>query len=1158
MHLESIKLSGFKSFVEPVTLSLPNRFCAIVGPNGCGKSNIVDAVRWVTGESSAGYIRSDAMSSVIFNGSAARKPLGLASVELVFDNSDGALGGRYAEYEKLHIRREIDRDGESKYFLNGSRCLRRDIVDIFLGTGLGPRSYAIIEQGMINTLVEAKPDQLRRMLEEAAGISRYRERRRETESKIRRTRDNLARVDDMRAELDMRLRRLKQQVGEVERYRKRMASKRRLIAEIALMRHRERGAAREEIERKLRAAANEVEALNAEMEAAEGEALKLLETASARSDALNQAQAAFYERKADVKRAEEGLEMRGARSEELRARLQRLESERQAQAERMEKDQRNIDEWRKQAEILEAERAADGELEGAAGEALRAAEAALGESQQRWERCCEELTQARHGLEMLQVGEQALRAEGEQLRVRIEEMERELAEIGEVGDARQEEAAAASAAAAADEARRALSDAERELDKARAGMDGLRAAREGTMQRLEGLRARREAEAAMSEQVAKPSAEMDKWLKKRRVGASLAERLKVDEGWELAVEIALGARLAARGVDDLRTLAERLPERLDSGLALIAEGGDEAEAPEQSLARRVREPAAARRLLRDVIAVEDRAAALARWGDLRSGQSVISRCGLWLGEGWAQAPADSAAAVRIRQGLDRLQNEIDAATEEAEDADRQLEAAQREVRDAERRCAELREARAAADAAAIERRALGKQAAARLQRRGRLEENLAAARARKTEIAGAVAGRDDDRDEAKRRLEAAEREHEQCRELREPQAAEVEKRRAEFIAAGEKTGADALKVRELQTRCQAAEDAIARSREQADANERRKQSLSEELRENETPIEKLRSELKASLAAIDRDEKAVTAAREAVSETEGAQRETAKRRHEVDAKVEAARAAAQALELQRKDLDNELGNYQRQVEEQELSLQSAAEGLAEDADIEAWERKLQRLEARLERSQAVNLGADEEYRSETERKAHLDRQCEELNQTLEMLEGAIRKIDQETRQMFKAVFAKVNEGFGELFTRLFGGGAAHLELESEDWLNAGVMVMARPPGKRNTGIRQLSGGEKSLSAIALVFALFRANPAPLCVLDEVDAPLDDANTARFASLVKEISKHVQLICITHNKITMEVAEALVGVTMSEPGVSQVVGVELSEAEQMVATARKAG
>ncbi len=1153
MRLKNIRLSGFKSFVEPTDISLPGTFSCIVGPNGCGKSNIVDAVRWVIGESSSRHLRSASMAEVIFNGSADHKPLSRAAVELLLDNSDGTYGGAYARYAEILVRREVHREGESQYSINGARCRRRDVVDIFLGTGLGPHSYAIIEQGMIARMVDARPEELRVLLEEAAGVSRYRERRREAERRIRGTRQNLERLEDLLEELASRLRRLKQQSGAAERYARYRERERRARADLAALQVRACLVRMEILQRELRERQNRVEEATAALRAHEKEIEGLRQRRDTGSDQLNRAQAALYEINADAVRAEEAIRSRKERDAQLLETFAATARSAEQLQEQISTDRLQLEDWGARIAELDAGRAAREREREAAGTALEAAQAAVKECGERRDAAREHDLQTAHRLEQCRSRSELLEAESGQLAAQIAQWETAPAKPQDPAPAREYTAARKRC----EKLELALHTAVQALEKSRTESEAAAEHRRQARALFEQCRGRSQAlELLLGQQQEGTGSEvLDAWLEKLSLADArpLSQVLQVDAGWEMAVELALGGDGAALCVDELSGLAARLSAPAPEAVEFVQCGAAGEPGPSRDwtpLVQYVRGPFPLSPLLDGVYAAADSAAALEIWPQLRVGEAVVCPEGLWLAPGRVRVAGEAAGGLQLRAVLE------DAARAQDE-AEKQLVAAEREFTRSEgaRQTAQDKheKQRQALDAALRRAEVL----AERQQRwqqsheqRAQMQEMIEGARKRREQLGEELVQLHEARKEADRALA----ESTVARNRVEAEQAELEQQRAaaqrEFTACEEALQEARLEGEGLAARRQEVERRVAHFERQLEETRARHQEMQGGLEQSEEPLQEMREDLDRQLAQRAGAEEKLKKARAELAATEEKQRAAENARDEQAHTIEGLRDELEQARLQAAAVERERDTTVEKITELGLAAETVLEELPEDAQEEELEREVQRLQHRIERIGPVNLAAAEEYQAEAERREHLDKQYSELDQTLSLLEKSIRDIDRETRRLFQETFTRVNEGLEAVFPRLFGGGRAQLEMEDTDPLQSGIRMMARPPGKRNTGVQQLSGGEKTLAALALILAIFRLNPAPFCILDEVDAPLDDANILRFVQLVREICEQVQIICVTHNKITMEDAQHLIGVTMVERGVSRVVSVDIAEAQRL--------
>jgi chromosome segregation protein len=1176
MRLTKIKLAGFKSFVDPTQVSFPSNLTGVVGPNGCGKSNVIDAVRWVMGELSAKHLRGDNMADVVFNGSSARKPVGTASVELVFDNADGKLGGPYASYNEVSLKRQVSRDGSSGYFINASRCRRKDITNLFLGTGLGSRSYAIIEQGMISRVIEAKSDDMRAFIEEAAGISRYKERRKETESRVADTRENLERLQDVRDEIEKQIRHLQRQAATARRYQAFKEQERRLTAELLALKLRDLDGGAEVHDGAMRERELSMQAALADQRAAEAAIEKQRAFHTEQSDRVSAVQGRYYEIGADISRLEQTIQHTRELRERQRADLAQAHSTLTDLASHIDRDERQLTELRDEIARLAPELEGVQFAEGASAESLDAAERQLQDWQQRWEQFNRALGSAG----------QTTQVE----RARIEQLENQLRRHTAQADrlALERDALAAhdsseqlahlteqesTARAASDELAKALNEALEQVQS-------LRTEQLSAEKRLEAARTERErarAEQTSLEALQKAALTHDagsatEWL----AGAGLtkrprvAETLEVQPGWERAVETALGDYLEAVCVDGLDTVAGSLESLSKGRVALVEAGqatGDEAGpvvalaegSARQTLAAQVRGPTAVIGPLASVFTAETLSEALLARGSLAPGQSIITRSGEWIGKDWlriSRGPDHHAGVIEREHRLKGLRatvalteeraNEVGAhlaaVRESLAQAESQRDHAQSGIQATHRRHAELMSQLEATRARAQES----------MLRRERLEDEAAEVAQEKGTAADALARASAELERGLFMLsELDSRRH----ELEE----EREERREAVAAARSRAQAAQVAARDLLIRIESrrsTESSIAvglsRMIEQRAQAERRRDELEAELANGDEPILQLESRLDDSLARRLEVESDLAVARRSLEDADNELRGLDEKRLVAERLVNEAREAMDAARLAAQETRIRREAIAEQFAETHFELAEVQQNLTADASVPNWEHSLTQVRADLEKLGQVNLAAIDELKEQTERKEYLDRQFADLTSALDTLDQAMRRIDKETRTRFEETFERVNSGLKEKFPRLFGGGHAYLELVGEDILNAGVAIMARPPGKKNSTIHLLSGGEKALTAVALVFSIFDLNPAPFCLLDEVDAPLDEHNVGRFCDIVREMSARVQFIFITHNKTTMELASQLVGVTMNEPGVSRLVAVDVDEALRLAA------
>ncbi len=1163
MRLTKIKLAGFKSFVDPTAVSFPNNLTGVVGPNGCGKSNVIDAVRWVMGELSAKHLRGDSMADVIFNGSSTRKPVGGASVELLFDNSDGKLAGPYADYNEVSLKRTVARDGTSGYFLNGARCRRKDITQLFLGTGLGSRSYAIIEQGMISRVIEAKADDMRSFVEEAAGISRYKERRKETESRIAETRENLERLQDVRDEVDKQIRHLQRQAATARRYQALKETERRLTAELLALRLRELDSGVEVHDGAVRERDLAMQSALADQRAAEAAIETQRSFHTEQGEVLGRVQGRYYEIGAEITRTEQSIQHTRELRERQTSELAQARASFNDLGSHIERDTSEITQLRAELASLAPDLEQAQAVESNVQQQLVVAEAALADWQQRWEEFNRDAGTARQTTQVErarieQLDNQLRRISAQLDRLEVEREALVSQESNELlsGLTSQE----SSARQLADELARVLTSALDDTQRLRAGQFSLEKQLEAA--RIERDRIRAEMvsiEALQRAALGRGEARTSQWLSDAGLEqrSRVAEQITVDSGWERAVETALGDYLEALCVDELDQVAG-LIERLESGRVMMLEGQLSVErGSDDTLGARVAGPAAVVGLLAAVRVADSLTTALAMRRSLSRGESVITAAGEWVGRDWLRvnrAEDPHAGVLEREQRLKRLRNERGQAEEKVQTTERELQdlrtqmaaaEAQRDgtqsrIQGAHREHADLlgqlEGVRARSQESALRRERLELESAE--QRRERAESQAALERARGELQAGLVAL--DTLDSKRPQLEA---EREERRES-------VNGQRASAQTA--QLAARDLLIRIESRRSSEASISVGvkRMQEQREQSAARCADLEAALAGGDQPILDLQASLADFLARRLDVEAELSSARRALEDADAELRSLDEKRQAATQRVGDARQAMEEARLAAQESRVRREGLLEQFAATRFSLDEIGQGLAAAANVIDWEQNLLGTRADIEKLGQVNLAAIDELKESSERKEYLDRQFTDVTSALDTLEQAMRKIEKETRSRFEETFNRINTGLKEKFPRLFGGGHAYLELTGDDILDAGVAVMARPPGKRNSTISQLSGGEKALTAVALVFSIFDLNPAPFCLLDEVDAPLDEYNVGRFCEIVREMSSRVQFIFITHNKVTMELASSLLGVTMNEPGCSRLVAVDVDEAVRL--------
>ncbi len=1169
MRLSRVKLSGFKSFVDPTTIHFSGSLVGVVGPNGCGKSNVIDAVRWVMGEGSAKHLRGETMADVIFNGSNTRKPVGTAAIELVFQNDDGSFGGQYASYSEVSIKRQVARDGQSAYYINNTRCRRRDITDLFLGTGLGPRSYSIIEQGMISRLIEARPEELRVYLEEAAGISKYKERRRETETRIRHARDNLARLDDLIEEIAKQLSHLQRQSKAAERFKEFKQEERRIRAELIALRYGALEEAGADRERGLQERTTAMEAVVAEQRAIENAMEKARAELAGANDGFNEIQGHYYEVGAEIARIEQASqharETRDNQQEELQQ-SQRVWTELE---QHLETDCVQFEQLEQELNVNNPELAKLREQQESSSAARDRAEQTMQEWQQQWD----EFNQ--------RSAEVAQNAQVE--RTRMDHLERELGQLTQRRERVETECAALSPKTLEKEIKsmeREVGQREKDtvlrqkdLDKTTARIGELQEQTERKLEQLDELRTRQQdlrgrlasLEALQQAALGRQEGSVTAWLKSRKLDKvpRLAEEIQVEDGWDRAVETVLGFYLEAVCVDGIDKVAKVLGD-LEHGAIVAFDTTCKVSNPKGSgagepLLNKVLSPWSLAGIMGGVYAADSLPKAMALRNHLKANESVVTRDGIWLSNAWlrvARDPDEKTGVLGRSTEINDLNNIIKVESKRITALQEDLDATRSKLHESEGRRLELQTEVNQAHRREAETHA---QLSTRASRMEQVRSRGDVLRQEAKEIAAQIK-------QGRGELEASHHQLHSLMTSMEASAAEREtrsKRRDELRVALEESRSRArrdsdtvhelaLKMESMNASLNSTQQSLDRIRSQQRYLSQRRDDLQAILANAESPIKALKAELEETLKARLEVEGQLTVAREKMEEIEHRLRDQEQKRNECEQNAESMRAELDQERMAWQELKVRSDTQLEQLAETDYRLEVLQDEMPADANPDAWDEKAHKMTQRIQRLGPINLAAIDECQEQSERKQYLDSQHADVTEALDTLEDAIRKIDKETRTRFKDTFDKVNVGLQRMFPRLFGGGSAYLEMTGDDLLDTGVTVMARPPGKRNSTIHLLSGGEKALTAVALVFAIFELNPSPFCMLDEVDAPLDDANVGRYCELVREMSKRVQFIFITHNKITMEMAQQLTGVTMSEPGVSRLVAVDVDQAVQMAA------
>ena len=1174
MRLTHLKLAGFKSFVDPTTLQIHGQRVGVVGPNGCGKSNVMESVRWVLGESSAKEMRGDSMDAVIFNGSDNRKPISRASVELIFDNSLGGAAGEWSQYAEISVKRVIERDKGSTYYINNAVVRRRDVADLFLGTGLGGRAYAIIGQNTINRIVEAKPEELRIFLEEAAGISKYKERRRETELRLRDTRENLTRVEDILRELDKQIARLQSQAVVAEQYHQLQAALNIAKGQVWLLKKRDTSIRWEGAQRTVEKLVNDLEAQIASLRSSES----ALETARQESfvatEAVNQAQASYYEANAEVSNLENKVKNTADARERMQLQLQQLTAQ-------LDKNTSQQNNHANALLIAQAELEAATTDFAAAESLIEAGRVALpGYSQQ-----------FQHTLSLLNASQAALTNAEQRLRL-------EQANIGHI---------ARTISETAEQLQRlqhnldniqsisveVLQEKEAQFDGAVVEVTNIEKLIASSLQNEQGLnvtlKKSRELQQAKQRELHVLEAEISSltkiqqamksgnneaslvaWLKNTGLESSarIWQGVSIKSGWETALEAVLGVRLNAIVHSEL-TYKNKPPAALT--IALFAP--DNTTPPKKTqntslyhLIEKVDSNCQA--VLQDWLAsaflLADGADVTSARMKLSNGECLVNKAGdIYTRHSVTYFGAQSlmhgvlerhAQLEVLQKQLPNLQQSLANVNQDISQQELKLQALRAEH---QTHNLQLKTATQQAHQLNLALQQLKQQQANTLLRQKTLQVDVGLASEKLLKLKSELAGKEQSVNEISLGLNQLQAEK---------SLAETNKQAAESVFNETRSVLQTLERAHQEKTFNLKLNNNNINELNNKNNNLLEENISLKLRCNEveitlaaTKMETLKTSLEGALSLKQKHEQRLVEARNKMSECEQALQQHERMRmqneqllHPLRDKLEASRLAEQEARLYFEQCQTELAASnisEFQLAENLESLKvNNADGVYKVSDLE---RKRYRLALDIEELGAVNLAAIQELETEQTRKQYLDSQCKDLTDATETLEDAIRKIDKETRGRLQATFDEANRHFNDLFTTLFGGGQARLELLGEEILDTGMQVFAQPPGKKNSTIHLLSGGEKALTALALVFALFRLNPAPFCLMDEVDAPLDDSNTERFCAMVKKMSEKTQFLYVSHNKITMEMAQQLIGVTMQESGVSRIVDVDMEAAVGMV-------
>jgi chromosome segregation protein len=1130
MRLKQIKLAGFKSFVDPTQVAFPAQMTAVVGPNGCGKSNVIDAVRWVLGESSAKNLRGDAMTDVIFNGSTQRKPVSQASVELMFENTQGRLQGTLADRSEISIKRLVTRDGQSNYFLNGTKCRRRDITDIFLGTGLGPRSYAIIEQGMISRLIESKPADLRIFIEEAAGISKYKERRRETENRIKHTRENLDRLADVREELGKNLDKLKRQAAAAARFKELKAQERKLKAELACVKWLHFHGLLQKTELDIQQKLTEIEQFQA---AQSGDQLLVLQLKEQQQDLRTeqqQVQQQYYQVGNQITRLEQQQlhqrQRRQSLTDELRSlqlTLQEADSYMAQQQEQLAELEFQLENAAPDSELKQEQFESLTEQAEQAHEQLLQAQSAL----QQWQQQFFALQQQQ---QQNQLKAQHSQQQQQQLLNRISQLQQELSQLDAVADSK----AAEPLLAKQQETQQQLDRQQQQNTEAEQRYQALQLAQQERKQ----LQLVRQSELKQLKNQQDKLSQIQQQVNKQQ--QQLLKQLEIEPKWAKAVSLVLGElqhATAEQGLDHSYVSASEINAQAGTLAAVIRSGLY----PDS---------------FHSVLLADNIEQAKAKQKQLQPQQSVICAEGIWFGSNWQLVPGQAASdnyltrqqqLLELAGQIQQLEQQFAAEQHIEAQSDAELATSKQQWQQSQQQLQQTKD-----QLQKINTDLLLLQQQQQLQQQRRLQASTElTAQQQDFELLSLQL------DELEQQSEALDEQY-QAQKAKEWQLQQQQTQsQQQHQQLKQQQDSVRQQLQQLQLEQQSAQKQLSfsqqnlqRSQQQQQQLQQRHQLVQDQLAEVSEPDGEQHDTLQLLLEQRAEVELLVQQKAEALHSLEEKLRQAEQGHQGVAHLLTQKQKELADLQLSAEGYRVRANNMLEQLTELQVNFKELSETLPAEANEQEWQQQLEKTQDSVSRLGPINLAAIEEFEQQDERKQYLDAQHQDLVSALDTLETAIRKIDRETRQKFKETFEQVNEGLQTLFPKVFGGGSAYLDLTEEDLLETGVTIMARPPGKKNSTIHLLSGGEKALTALSLVFSIFRLNPAPFCMLDEVDAPLDDANVGRFCNLVREMSETVQFIYISHNKIAMEMAAQLMGVTMQEPGVSRVVAVDVEDAVKM--------
>ncbi len=1165
MRLSQIKLAGFKSFVDPTSISFPSNLVGVVGPNGCGKSNVIDAVRWVMGESSAKTLRGSSMSDVIFNGSRNRKPADYAEIELVF--SEAALP-QYPDMEDIAIKRRLGRDNQSLYFLNGVRCRRKDITGIFLGTGLGPRSYAIIEQGMISRFIEAKPDELRIFLEEAAGISRYKEKRRETELRMQHTQENLDRLGDLNQELDKQVDKLKRQVRAAERYKQFKEAEHLLKGQLLAMRWQKYHTAVEQQEGNISSQTEVLDILKQRLAELEQEYQEKRQAHSQANITFNEVQTQYYTHQSELDRLEQSIEHSKEKQEQFEWELEQTDTQYHQAQNTLEADKSRLIGLETDIFAIEAQQE---ELQiqcDEAQEQLDLVQDQFHTIEIRWEHFNKQAAEPAQQIKVEKNQIQNLEvhlAKNRQRLQRLNEENQELDLSSLEQDLTQLNTQVAELELQLEEQQGQLTETQDSIVKVREQQEQVthhlhqqQSQWQQSQGRLSSL------EALQESALGKGDSDLDDWLQERDISIDtprLAQQLSVEPGWERAVETVLGDYLESLCLDNFGHLLARLDTLPQGQLNLIdlqhsLSSSVLAQNKAVRLVDKIDADWAVESLLAGVYIADNLAQALQLRPQLAPYESIITAQGVWLGPNWLSLneERDQRAGIFAReQDIQRLHSDSQQLIKTIENFKQHLEQHKENITQQEALRHQIQHSINQTQQQLSHIKASHGGQAAKLEQMSVRARQLLAEHSELNEAIQQDALSLEESSErllqAEMHLENFEVERESLAEQRSQQREAVEQSRQQWQMIRDSVQQNQSRLHTQKAEISGLQQSIERLNVQIEDFQEKRQTLQTAL-EQEQPLDEWQAQHEEHAEKHQLLNEDLEQAKSRLSQLDTELRQSEEEQRTIEGQIGSIRSTLEQGKLEHQTHLVRRQTLDEQLKEGEYEIEPLLAELPSEANEEVWQEGIDDIERKMLRLGSINLAALEEYEEQKGRQEYLKEQREDLEKALKMLDQAISEIDNETRTILQKTLDTVNEGFQAMFPRLFGGGQSNLRLTGDDILTSGIAVMARPPGKRNSTIHLLSGGEKALTAVALVFAIFELNPAPFCMLDEVDAPLDDTNVGRFCDLVKSMSEHVQFIFISHNKIAMEMAEQLLGVTMQEAGVSRPVSVDIDLAMEM--------